>query len=60
MTNIEAKCPNCNNKALVNEDMTEVNCGACSFTSSYEDYLEIMKTKAVQMANDLQLNWDKN
>ena len=60
MTSIEAKCPNCNNKALVNEDMTEVNCGACGFTSSYEDYLEIMKAKAVQMANDLQLNWDKN
>jgi DNA-directed RNA polymerase subunit RPC12/RpoP len=60
MTNIEAKCPNCNNKALVNEDMTEVNCKACSFTSSYEDYLETMKTKAVQMASDLQLNWDKN
>ena len=55
MTSIEAKCPNCNNKALVNEDMTEVNCGACSFASSYEDYLEIMKAKAVQMANDLQI-----
>ena len=60
MTNIEAKCPNCNNKALVNEDMTEVNCRVCSFTSSYENYLEIMKSKAVQMASDLQLNWDKN
>lgn len=60
MTEIEAKCPNCTHKAVVDENITEVNCRSCSFTASYEEYLEIMKSKAVQMADDLQMNWTKN
>jgi hypothetical protein len=60
MTDIEAKCPNCSYKATVDENLTRVSCRACGFTASYEDYLEIMKSKAVQMADDLQLDWDKN
>ena len=59
MTDIEAKCPNCSHKAVVDENMTEVNCRFCSFTSSYEEYIEIMKSKALQMADDIQLNWTK-
>jgi hypothetical protein len=60
MTEIEAKCPNCAHKAVVDESMTEVNCRSCSFTSSYEEYIEIMKSKALQMADDIQMNWSKN
>lgn len=60
MTEIEAKCPNCGHKAVVDENMTEVNCRSCSFNSSYEEYIEIMKSKALQMADDIQMNWTKN
>ncbi|MFY9566314.1 MAG: zinc-domain-containing protein [Nitrososphaeraceae archaeon] len=60
MTEIEAKCPNCTKRATVDEKLTKVNCRACGFTTSYEDYLEIMKSKAVQMADDLQMDWDKS
>lgn len=60
MTEIEAKCPNCAHKAVVDENMTEVNCKSCSFNSSYEEYIEIMKSKALQMADDIQMNWTKN
>ena len=60
MTEIEAKCPNCSHKAVVDENMTEVNCRSCSFNSSYEEYIEIMKSKALQMADDVQMNWTKN
>jgi hypothetical protein len=60
MTEIEAKCPNCAHKAVVDESMTEVNYRSCSFTSSYEEYIEIMKSKALQMADDIQMNWSKN
>ena len=59
MTYIEAKCPNCSNRAIVDENLTEVNCRVCGFAASYEDYIELMKSKAVQMADDLQLNLDK-
>ena len=60
MTEIEAKCPNCTKRATVDENLTQVNCRVCGFTTSYEDYLEIMKSKAVQMADDLQMDWDKS
>jgi hypothetical protein len=60
MTELEAKCPNCTKRATVDEKLTKVNCRACGFTTSYEDYLEIMKSKAVQMADDLQMDWDKS
>lgn len=59
MTDIEAKCPSCTNKASVNEEMTKVRCASCGFTSSYDEYLEVMKSKALQMADNLQLDWDK-
>jgi ribosomal protein S27AE len=60
MTDVEAKCPACVNKALVNEEMTEVKCGSCGFTATYDDYIEIMKSKALQMADNIHLDWDKN
>jgi ribosomal protein L37AE/L43A len=60
MTDIEAKCPTCANKALVNEEMTEVKCRTCGFTATYDNYLEIMKSKALQMADNVHLDWDKN
>ena len=60
MTEIEAKCPNCAHKAVVDENMTEVNCRSCSFSSSYEEYIEIRMSKALQMSDDIQMNWTKN
>lgn len=59
MKEIEAKCPNCAKRAIADEDLTKVICRECGFTAFYEDYLEIMKSKAVLMADDFQLNWDK-
>ncbi len=60
MTDIEAKCPTCESKALVNEEMTEVKCRSCGFTATYDNYIEIMKSKALQMADNIHLDWDKN
>ena len=57
---LEAKCYKCDNKAEVNDDMTEVNCSFCSAKISYEGYLEIMKEKALNMGIEFQNNWDKN
>ena len=57
---LEAKCYKCDNKAEVNDEMTEVNCSYCSAKISYEGYLEIMKEKALNMGIEFQNNWDKN
>jgi endogenous inhibitor of DNA gyrase (YacG/DUF329 family) len=57
---LEARCPECGKKAMVNDDMTEVKCSQCGFSSTYDDYIEIMKGKAVGMADNFQASWDKN
>jgi endogenous inhibitor of DNA gyrase (YacG/DUF329 family) len=57
---LEAKCPNCGKKAEVNEDMSEVKCGHCGFFASYNDYIETMKGRAVDLSDNFQMNWDKN
>ena len=57
---LEAKCYKCEKKAEVNEEMTEVNCSFCSTKISYDDYLEIMKEKALYMSTEFHSNWDKN
>ncbi len=57
---LEARCPECGKKALVNDEMTEVKCDHCGFTSTYDDYIEIMKGKAVDIVDNFQMNWDRN
>jgi DNA-directed RNA polymerase subunit RPC12/RpoP len=57
---LEAKCYKCDKKAEVNDEMTEVNCSFCLAKISYEDYLEIMKEKALNMSTEFHSNWDKN
>lgn len=57
---LEAKCHRCDKKAEVNDEMTEVNCSYCLAKISYEEYLEIMKEKALNMSTEFHSNWDKN
>jgi hypothetical protein len=57
---LEAKCYKCDKKAEVNDEMTEVNCSFCLAKISYEDYLEIMKEKALNMSTEFHSSWDKN
>jgi DNA-directed RNA polymerase subunit RPC12/RpoP len=57
---LDAKCPKCDKTAEVNDEMTEVNCSYCLTKISYEEYLEIMKEKALNMGMEFQNNWDKN
>ena len=49
---LDARCPECENVAKVNDDTTKVTCPHCKFEASYEKYLEIMKDQAVNMATD--------
>ena len=57
---LEASCPECGKKAVVNDEMSEVKCSHCGFTATYDDYIEIMKGKAVDIVDNFQMNWDRN
>jgi hypothetical protein len=57
---LEAKCPECGKKAEVNDEMSEVKCAYCGFLASYDEYIEIMKGKAVDIADSYQTTWDRN
>lgn len=57
---LEAKCPDCSKRAVVSDEMTEVKCRHCGFSAAYDDYIEIMKGKAADIADNFQMNWDKN
>ncbi len=54
---IEAKCPQCGKRAEIKEDMSEVECKQCGSHVLYDEYIEIMKGRAVSMADDFQTNW---
>jgi transcription initiation factor TFIIIB Brf1 subunit/transcription initiation factor TFIIB len=57
---LEAKCPECRKKAEVNDEMSEVRCEHCGFLATYDDYIEMMKGKASDLADNYQANWDRN
>ena len=57
---LEARCPLCGKKAIVDDDMENVKCEHCGYASTYDEYIETMKGKAVMLADDFQMNWDKN
>ena len=49
---LDARCPECENVAKVNDEITKVTCPHCKFAATYDEYLEIMKDQAVNMATD--------
>jgi Zn ribbon nucleic-acid-binding protein len=49
---MDAKCPECDKVAVLDDDVTSVKCHHCGFEADYDAYLEIMKDKAVNMAAD--------
>lgn len=49
---MNAKCPECNGIAILDEDITLVKCTNCKFEKDYDSYIEIMKEQAVSMASD--------
>lgn len=49
---MDAKCPECDKVAKLDDDVTKVKCNHCNFEADYETYLEIMKEKALNMSID--------
>ena len=53
---LAARCPKCNSKAEVSDDMMVVACKSCGYSDSYENYIGIMKSKAENMADNFQFD----
>ena len=52
MYSMDAKCPECERVAVLDDDVTSVKCPHCNFEADYDTYLEIMKDHAMNMASD--------
>jgi hypothetical protein len=49
---MDARCPECEKVAVLNDKVTSVKCPFCDFEADYDTYLEIMKEKAINMSSD--------
>ena len=49
---MDARCPECEKVAVLDDEITKVKCPHCNFEVDYEAYLEIMKEKVLNMAAD--------
>jgi len=52
MYSMDAKCPECERVAVLDDDITIVKCPHCNFEADYDTYLDIMKDHAMNMASD--------
>ena len=49
---MDARCPECEKVAILNDEITIVKCPHCNFETDYDTYLEIMKDQAINMSYD--------
>ncbi len=49
---MDARCPECEKVAILDDEITKVKCPHCGFGADYETYLDIMKEKALNMSAD--------
>jgi len=49
---MDARCPECEKVAVLDDDVTKVTCPHCKFEADYETYLEIMKDQAINMSSE--------
>jgi endogenous inhibitor of DNA gyrase (YacG/DUF329 family) len=53
---MDAKCPECEKVAVLDDEATNVNCPHCGFEAKYDDYLNLMKQKVGEIAENFQFN----
>ena len=49
---MDARCPECEGVAVLDDNITKVECPHCGFSATYDKYLAIMTDHAVNMAAD--------
>ncbi len=53
---MDAKCPNCDKVAVLDDEITIVKCPHCGFEARYDDYLKLMKEKIGEMVENFQFD----
>ncbi len=53
---MDAKCPNCDKIAILDDDVTMVKCPHCGFEAKYDDYLTLMKQRVGEMAENIRFD----
>ncbi len=56
---MDARCVNCNDKATYELDKNKIICDKCNMEIDYDEYIEMMKEKALTLADNFQTNWDR-
>jgi Zn ribbon nucleic-acid-binding protein len=49
---MDAKCPQCEKVAVLDDEITIVKCPHCGFEAKYDDYLELMKERVGSMVEN--------
>jgi DNA-directed RNA polymerase subunit RPC12/RpoP len=57
---LQAKCPNCGEKAEIDDDTANARCHFCGLNLSYESYLELMKERATNLVTNFQSNTEND
>ena len=53
---MDAKCPECDKVAILDDEVTSVKCPHCGFEAKYDDYLSLMRQKVGDMAENFQFD----
>jgi len=53
---MDAKCPECDKVAILDEEVTSVRCPHCGFEAKYDDYLNFMRQQVGEMTENFQFN----
>ena len=53
---MDAKCPECDKVAVLDDDVTRVKCPHCGFEADYERYLNLMKERVGAMVDTFQFD----
>ncbi len=49
---MDARCPECEKVAILDDEITNVKCPHCNFEAVYDTYIEIMKVHAMNISSD--------
>jgi Zn ribbon nucleic-acid-binding protein len=53
---MDAKCPQCEKVAILDDEATFVKCPHCGFEAKYDDYLDLMRQKVGEMSENFQFD----
>ena len=53
---MDAKCPECDKVAILDDEITNVKCPYCGFEAKYDDYLNLMKEKVGEISENFQFD----